>query len=346
MSSSGNSLGTAMPSRSPTAEGFQIMFRRPSLGLAEVAWRWSFGFAAAVLLAFSCFEYLDSLPVAPVDSLLLKSRHPTLMARAFLHIFRGSGLRLVVASLVAAVSLAAAWIVIASLGRAATLQALLQHFRTGCDPAGSSLRNPWRLRSLFGLSFIRVAVTVAAVVAYLAAFVLPSAALNADNQASGMVALISLSALFLVFLTWSILNWFLSAAAVFVVRDGRDTISALAATVDLCTTRPGPVFAAGTWFGLAHMGVFAVATSIVTFPMGFAGVLPARIVLGSMLLITLLYFAAADFLYTGRLAAYVAILEWPESPVRAASPSPVVHTQPAAAAVDPDELILSDITPI
>ena len=63
--------------------------------------------------------------------------------------------------------------------------------------------------------------------------------------------------------------------------------------------------------------------------------------LGGVLLVTLIYFAVADFLYVGRLAAYVAILELPE---------PLVSTEIAPPnrgsldpAIDTSELILSDV---
>src|SRR6266478_3272911 len=52
-----------MKRRSPTLEGFQALFRLPALGLAEIAWRWSFGLAVTALLAFSFREYLSTLPV-------------------------------------------------------------------------------------------------------------------------------------------------------------------------------------------------------------------------------------------------------------------------------------------
>ena len=68
-----------MKQRSPTLEGFQIMFRVPLLGLAEIAWRWSFGLAAAAVLLFSLREYLDTLPVTAGDMLLLRTRQPVLM---------------------------------------------------------------------------------------------------------------------------------------------------------------------------------------------------------------------------------------------------------------------------
>ena len=65
---------------------------------------------------------------------------------------------------------------------------------------------------------------------------------------------------------------------------------------------------------------------------------------GGVLLVTLLYFATVDFLYAGRLAAYVAILELPDAPPPQvnAGPSPEGPMK-LASGVDQDELILSDI---
>ena len=65
----------------------------------------------------------------------------------------------------------------------------------------------------------------------------------------------------LVWLAWSMMNWFLSLAAIFVVADGRDTFGAITDAVDLLRRRSGPVFAVGTSFGLAHAAAFVVASS-------------------------------------------------------------------------------------
>jgi hypothetical protein len=154
----------------------------------------------------------------------------------------------------------------------------------------------------------------------------------------------------LVGLAWLVLNWFLSLAAVFTIAEGQRTFGALAAAADLCRTRFGPVAAASTWFGLAHLVVFFTATSAVAFPLAFAGLLPASAVLGGVLLVMFLYFATVDFLYVGRLAAYVTIVEQPDTPVALPPTSLPPHdeTQYSAlrpqpeAGVDPDELILSD----
>jgi hypothetical protein len=68
-------------------------------------------------------------------------------------------------------------------------------------------------------------------------------------------------------------------------------------------------------------------------------------VLGGVLLVTLLYFVIADFLYIGRLAAYVALVELPESPAVLSDlgPAPENTGRSRDTRVDPAELILSDV---
>jgi len=111
---------------------------------------------------------------------------------------------------------------------------------------------------------------------------------------------------------WLLLNWFFSLAAVF-IADRRDTFAALGGAIDLCWSRPGSLIAATIWFGLAHVMAFVLASSVAALPLAFAGVLPGAVVLGGLLLVALLYFAVVDFLYAGRLAAYLFMTEVPES---------------------------------
>ncbi len=340
-----------MKPRSPTLEGFRAILRHPSFGLAEIAWRWSFGAAAGLLLIFSFFEYLDTLPVSKGDLLLLRTSQPVLISRAVVHIFRGSAFRVVETAVVLALTLGVAWIVVASLARAATIKALLAYFLEGDASTPARRETPWRFHSLFMLNFFRLGATLAAIVGCLAAVLVGKAASRPTDPAPGSALLIILTVTMLVWFAWSTLNWFLSFAVIFVVADGQDTIGSIAAAVDLCRTRSASIFAAGTWFGLAHISAFVVASSAVAFPLGFAAVLPAGVVLGSVLLVTLLYFAVTDFLYMGRLAAYVAIVEMPELPVSAErTQPPLPHggmyfdagTQ-SSPAVDASELILSDV---
>jgi hypothetical protein len=343
----GYDLHIRMKQRSPTVEGFQAVLRRPSFGLAEITWRWSVGFASVSLLALATFEYLHTLPVSGGDLFLLGTRQPTLIYQAIQHIFRGSAARLVWSSAILVTALALGWMVVAALGRAATVNALLDYFRDSgsnayvlADGAGLGLN------SLIGLNLLRAGTAFAALVGCVGAALVAGGASSKTHPAPGSVMLIFFTLALFIFLTWSVLNWLLSLASVFVIARRRDTFGAIASAVALLRSETGSLFAAGLWFGIAHVAAFVVATSIVAFPLGFAGVLPGSLVVGGVLLVTLLYFATVDFLYTGRLAAYVAILELPDAPLVMAVPaSPPPPSPEPAGGIDREELILSD-TPI
>ncbi len=350
-----------MQRRSPTLEGFRAILRRPSLGLAEISWRWSFGCAAIALLVFSFLEYLDTLPVTRGELFLLRTRQPVLISQTIARIFGGSGPRAVKAAVALGLALALVWVVAASVGRAATLKALLEYFRenglTGnqknyallaeCAPEIKMPEIKMRPGPLLRLNFLRVATALAATVGCLGAMLLAAAASPEKNPSPGGAVLIFLTLIMLVGIAWSAVNWFLSFASVFAMLDGHGTFSALGAAINLYRDRRGAVLAAGTWFGLAHLVAFFVATSVVAFPLAFAGLLPAGVVLGGVLLVTLLYFALVDFLHVGRLAAYLYILEGPElepAPARGATVPPSAGPQPSEqTAIDDDELILSDL---
>jgi hypothetical protein len=321
-----------MAPRSPTVEGFRAILRRPSLGFAEIAWRWSFGAAAGLLVTFACLEYLDTLPVTRGDLLLLRSRQPVLISRAIGNIVRGSGGRLVEALVALGLAMAVGWILIAAFARAATIRALLAHFRGHPEPD-----TRWRIDPLLGLNFLRAAVSVAAMVGCCAGFAL--AGLASTPEEAGMAFQLATIIFTLAWLAWSVVNWFLSLAAIFVISNGRDTFGAIADAVDLFHRRSGLVFAVGTSFGLAHFAALIVAGIAAAFPLGLSAALSGRVVLASLTVITLVYFAVADFLYIGRLAAYVAIVELPEAP---SFPPSALSPQPSNS-IDPHELILSDV---
>jgi len=128
---------------------------------------------------------------------------------------------------------------------------------------GASPRHDrWGLPSLLALNCFRLGTALAAAVGCLAAILLGAAAFRPSDPSPGSAFLIALTVLMLVWFAWSIVNWFLSLAALFVVAHGRDTFGSITAAVDLCLARPGSVFAVGTWFGLAHITAFVVASSV------------------------------------------------------------------------------------
>jgi hypothetical protein len=314
-----------MKRRSPTLEGFQAMFRLPVLGLAEISWRWSFGVAATAALLFALREYLATLPVTAGEMLLFRTRQPALILRALARIFQGSVPRTAITVIVLAIALPLAWIAVASIGRALTLEALLEYVRSlSGSSAGSSaaLRDPPDaekpassntpgLFSLLMLNTLRAALLLAGSLSVVGALLIAQAASSVDDPSPGRVLLIFWMLTMVIGLVCPLLNWYLSLAALFVVRDGAPAFGALVKVTDLCRERPGSLAAIATWFGIAHAVVFVVASSAAAVPLGFAELLPAGMVFGGLLMVALLYFAVADFLYVGRLAAYLSLIEQP-----------------------------------
>jgi hypothetical protein len=328
-----------MSRRSPTLEGFKLIFRRPSLGMGEISWRWTFGAGATALLCLSFLEYLDTLPVSNRDLFLLRSRQPTLISKALSHIIAGSGPRFIMAFIILGLTLVLAWVVIGSFGRAATLKGLLSYFWK----ENTEKTFLFRMRPLLGLNFLRAAALVAVLVGSVGAMVLGGMVSSEKNPSPGLAFLIFLAVITMAWLVWSAVNWLLSLASMFVVINNTDTFGAIGDAVGLIRERFGAVIAVSTWFGIGHVVAMSVAWSAVAFPLAFVGVLPGRIVFLAVLVIVLLYFAVVDLLYLGRLGSYIWIAEGAAIEPMPEIVLPPLFLGPSDERVDPDDLILSDV---
>lgn len=349
-----------MATWSPTLEGFRAVFRRPSLSFAEVIWRWSFGAATTVLLAFGLLAYLDTLPVSNADQWMLRSAQPLFLSQALAHVFHGTALRVIVAGVILVSATSVLWILLGSIGRAATLSGLLDYIRRRAQLVATSNTvalaaaspadvSPNSLRALAGLRFLRVALALAAGAAAVGAVVMSSHVSTRTDPHPGLALFLITAGTFLIWTVWSSISWFLSTASIFVVRQGHDTFGAVLATVELFCRHTSAIVAVGTWFGTVHLVLFFIATSVVSFPLAFVGVIPPIVVIGAVLSLTLAYFAVVDALRIGRFAGYLAILEAPPAPPPVPPPPPIpdalhamLSTRPETAMVDQDEPILSD----
>jgi hypothetical protein len=341
---------------SPTVEGFRAAFRRPSLALAEIMWRWIVGATAVALLVVGLFEYLDTLPVTSGELLFLRTRHPFLVGEAIAHILRGSLNRAAMASLLAALMLSVLWIVAASVGRIATVRGLLDYFRG--DVAGNvsavgvsndgqrdvaSNVSTTAFVALLRLNFLRVVLALAAVVGFAGASILAGFTSPDANPQPGLAFSLFLPLAGLIcYVGWA-LNWLLSLAGMFAVRNAEDAMGAIGCAVDLTRARTGAVFAISTWTGLAHLVALVGAATIASIPMGFVGLIPWRLIIAAMILVALIYFALADWLYMARLAGYVCVAETPQALLVPLPPAPLPRTPPVQTTIDRDEPILSDL---
>lgn len=347
--------GGVMSAISPTAEGFRTAFRRPLFTVAEITWRWVVGATATALFLFGFVEFLNTLPVNNGDLLFLKSRQPFLISQAIAHILRGGFSRGFLSLLLAFLLLTLLWMIGASLGRIAITTAILDYVRKQIAQKGTTLglavadadpvsaRNPWR--ALLRLNFLRVSLLLSTVIAVWGASILASfASPDADPQ-PGLVFVLFLPIAIAIGAVSFSLNWLLSLASILAVRNGEDAISSINAAVALCRERTGAVFAVSIWTVMAHLVAFVAASTVVFMPLGLVAVVPWRPVLLAVILLTLIYFAIADWIYTARLAGYAFIMEMPDSFWMPPSPSPIPQPSPVVSAtIDKNELILSDLS--
>lgn len=344
---------TCMASVSPTAEGFRTAFRRPLFALAEITWRWVVGATATVLFFFGLFEFLDTLPITNGELLFLRTRQPVLVSQAIAHILRGSLSRGMLPLILAILLVTAVWMVAASLGRLTILDAMMEYFRKRFrndfeladpgDEAGSGISTQWRAVGLLRLNFLRVALALAALTGLFGAGTIAGFVSSPSHPRPGLVLALFLPMAAVVCLIWYSLNWLLSLASVFVVRDAEDAVGAVSSAVKLCRERTSAVAAVGTWTGLAHLIALVGASTVVSGPLALAGILPWRLVTLAVILVTLAYFAVSDWIYTARLAGYVCVAELPDALLVPPAPPAVIPPPVPIATIDRDELILSDV---
>jgi hypothetical protein len=201
-----------------------------------------------------------------------------------------------------------------------------------------------RLGALLRLNFLRAAVTLAAILSLVGAAIVAGFASPSSSPRPWMAFFLFPPLAGLVCCVWSALNWLLSLAAIFAVRDREDAAGGVFAAVAFFRDHPGPVLAVSTWIGLAHLVAWVGASSAISMPLGFAPILPWRLLVAAMILLTLAYFVLADWLYMARLAGYICIAEMPEALLAMPEPPlpPVAPTSPLNT-IDRDEPILSDL---
>ncbi len=308
----------------PVRDGFTATTRHPAIVLAEIAWRWTFAIAALAILAVAGLRFLGTIHVGRGDLLFARSGQPLFIADAISHIFQEAAPRVVRLGIVVLPALAMLWIAAACAGRLATLKALL------ANSAGAGIA------PLLGLNFLRVALAMTALLSYVGAMIvagLASASSSDPQKSAGIFLLIFLLFTILIAMAWSAVNWFLTLATIFAVRDGRNTFGAVADAVQLFRRNAADFVAVSSWFGFLRV-VLIIVVAVVSVA-SLAALDKSQVAAAFLLLlvISLGYFAVADYLYIVRLAAYVAIAQGARPPetATAASPPPSLAPETTAA---------------
>lgn len=286
-----------MASSTPVRESLGGVRRQPAVFFVELAWRWSFGLAALAILAYGASRYLGTLALTEADIAALNSGNPELAAQVVARIVQSSGAVLARIAIMVAVAMAAVWVLLAAVGRAATLRRLL----------GKSTLDS---RSLFGLSLLRATLALASGLAVVLSAVVAGIVAGGGTEPSPAVfLLVFLTLLTATALTFSVGNWYLSLAPVLAVREGRGTLRAVRDTLT-SVRRHRPAFTGTSMaFASVRLVVVAVFTVISLLPLALLGSAPSWLVATLLVLLAFAYFAVSDFLYVARLAAYIGILQ-------------------------------------
>ncbi|MGH9603588.1 MAG: hypothetical protein ACRD24_14505 [Terriglobales bacterium] len=289
--------------------------RDPLLVLAEIGWRWTFGAAALAISVYALGRLVATTHLTEGDLLSLRSGIPVLIADVVAHILEDAGPRLGIAAAIVLPAVAVLWAFASATGRAATLKALFG-------------KNAVPMRAMFGLSFLRTGLALAGVLAWVGAFIVGGrVAIRGEENSPGAFLVVFLALSFLVSLAWGVLNWYLSLAPLFVVRDGRDSLSSIAEAARAVRQNRNAFSSVSSVFAFLHLFAFVSGTMLALMTLGLAGLLRSEIVLALIGLVTLGYFALADFLYIARLAAYVRIV-MNDGPPLAETIRPSIAIQP------------------
>jgi hypothetical protein len=293
---------------------FRVVVARPVLILAEIAWRWAFGAAACALVFFAFHRIFAHTDVSQLELLLSRHSDLFLIADACARILAQVLPQLAAEAIVLVPAIAVLWIVAATVGRVVTLNALV----------GSASRAYVRVLLLH---ILRAALTIAVGLAFCGAVLFVGATLALQHPAAAVA--LSLVLMMLVASCWSVVNWFVALALIWVVRDGLGVFAAIGASIELYRRSPGAYVGIASWFGVVRAVAIVVATIVALIA---AQASPSSAVAASIA-IALAYFAVADFCYIARLAAYVEL--------HGSSQLSVTNSQPAAlgphvAAIIPD----------
>ena len=249
------------------------------------------------MVAAAAERLLGSMPVRNGDIAALRGRDTVVMAAAALHIWQSSGAHLLEVFLIVVAAASLLWLLAAAIGRIVTLEPLL--------PAAK--RN---YAGVFGLSFLRVlcgwfgiALCLAVIVA--SSFAAAEVSDDAAHPNFALYFLLLLVGLPVVLMVWGALNWYLSVAPIFCLRDGKRAFDSVGEAMREAGRRRREFWSISAGYAVPRL--LALVLLIVFAALAAAGLNQTSAIV-VIVLLSLAYFALADFFYIARMAAYIGLL--------------------------------------
>lgn len=278
----------------PITQGLRAVTRDPVIFLVEILWRWSFALLACLLVIGVGMMLLGPLHIGKAWDTAWGSRDPQRIGQVLVAIVLLLGVKLIIAALAVPLTIALLWSILAALGRFVTVKRL----RSGL----TSLR----FGTVFALQLLRGLVSWFSLV-LLFATTLGEALIATRGPKPDLVLyyLIVMPSVILIGVFWLTVNWYLSLAAIF-GREGQSVRGAFRQARQTVRQQRSDFAGTGFVFLLFRVVILLMATAICGLTSGMAGTAPQSYFV-LLVVVSLAYFAVADFLYMARMAAYLAL---------------------------------------
>jgi hypothetical protein len=276
----------------------------PALLPLELLWRWSFGLGLLALLFFAYAHLRQAVLLTDADQAAFSSQDPLAMATAVSGLIASSQ-PLLLRILAQVFSVAAVlWIAAAALGRGLLTRILVRRF--AMDYGLKIAPDASRWTSFTVLKFSRVLMLLILLIGYQGG-VLLAGLVNPGERNVLTDALMLMVSLAVSSVVWSYVNWVVSLAPIFVVRDGLRPLDSVAAAMGFIRRNHSRLMAIALWNstlrGLAATLITLAGVATATRWRG----LPAGAITAVLALETLVYLVLSDFFLLARLAAYCSI---------------------------------------
>lgn len=283
-------------------EGLRIVRSDPALLAIELLWRWSFGLGLLALAFLAYARLRQAVFLSGADELAFRSHDPFAVAAAARDLLAAAlpSLRemLTPALCVAAVL----WIVAATLGRGIITRVIVR--RLAADYAVPIAPDAPRWSGFALLNFARVLTLLILVIGYLGGLRVAAyeAGPEPDLLASSLIIFASLAVSALL---WNYVNWVLSLAPIFVVRDALPPLDSVVAAIAFIGRNRSRLMAISIRNGTLR-GVVATAASVAGVLTAALG-LPPWVISALIALETLAYLVVSDFYLLARLGANASV---------------------------------------
>ncbi len=289
----------------PHRRAFRLLRAEPLLFLIELLWRWSFWLGTLAVVFFSLPTYQRIAQLAEPDESLLRSGDPMAIAAGMAEVMQAARPLLVRLLVVALPVLALLWGAALTIGRGLTTRAIVRRLAT---EHGQPEPPPLRWLAMAGISFGRVAAVLILLIGYVGGSIIGSSVAGTPQEPN----LFAPALLFLLIFgmgaaAWSVVNWILSLAPIFAVRDGLSALDSTVAAIRFARRRRKELTSAAGKNAFLRTAVAVVLTVAGLLLIPLAHVAPAWLIAVLAVVISLAYILESDYLLLARLAAYAVV---------------------------------------